>query len=201
MTDMAALLERVDRLESLDQIRQLPAKYALCVDMRDFDAMANLFTEDVIVSKSKRGRQEMKQWYDTTMRHKVIGSAHGINGHIIDFESADIASGLVYSRNDLELTDTWMMEFMAYLDRYERQDGIWYFQRRIPLYWFQCDQQNPPIGGGDAKLRWPDQDAMTGGFHAAFPSWTDFWNEVDKVLPNYRERKEWLRQRGAHLDL
>lgn len=28
-----------------------------------------------------------------------------------------------------------------------------------------------------------------------------FWNEVDKVLPNYRERKEWLRQRGAHLDL
>jgi predicted metal-dependent hydrolase len=28
-----------------------------------------------------------------------------------------------------------------------------------------------------------------------------FWNEVDKVLPNYREHKEWLRQRGAHLDL
>ncbi len=28
-----------------------------------------------------------------------------------------------------------------------------------------------------------------------------FWNEVDKVLPNYRERKEWLRQRGAHLEL
>ena len=28
-----------------------------------------------------------------------------------------------------------------------------------------------------------------------------FWNEVDKVLPNYRERKEWLRQRGAHLAL
>lgn len=28
-----------------------------------------------------------------------------------------------------------------------------------------------------------------------------FWNEVDKVLPNYGERKEWLRQRGAHLDL
>jgi predicted metal-dependent hydrolase len=26
-----------------------------------------------------------------------------------------------------------------------------------------------------------------------------FWNEVDKVLPQYRERKEWLRQRGANL--
>ncbi len=30
---------------------------------------------------------------------------------------------------------------------------------------------------------------------------TAFWNEVDKVLPNYSERKEWLRQRGAELDL
>lgn len=28
-----------------------------------------------------------------------------------------------------------------------------------------------------------------------------FWNEVDKVLPQYRERKEWLRQRGANLDI
>lgn len=28
-----------------------------------------------------------------------------------------------------------------------------------------------------------------------------FWNEVDKVLPNHRERKEWLRTRGAELNL
>ena len=28
-----------------------------------------------------------------------------------------------------------------------------------------------------------------------------FWNEVDKVLPDHRERKEWLRVRGATLDL
>ena len=28
-----------------------------------------------------------------------------------------------------------------------------------------------------------------------------FWNEVDKVLPDYRERKDWLRIRGAELDI
>lgn len=28
-----------------------------------------------------------------------------------------------------------------------------------------------------------------------------FWNEVDKVMPNYRERKEWLRKNGAAMDL
>lgn len=38
--------------------------------------------------------------------------------------------------------------------------------------------------------------------HLRHPDHSDaFWNEVDKVLPNYRERKEWLRQRGANLDL
>jgi predicted metal-dependent hydrolase len=28
-----------------------------------------------------------------------------------------------------------------------------------------------------------------------------FWNEVDKVMPSYRERKAWLRRSGAALDL
>ena len=28
-----------------------------------------------------------------------------------------------------------------------------------------------------------------------------FWNEVDKVLPDYKERKLWLRKHGAALDL
>jgi predicted metal-dependent hydrolase len=28
-----------------------------------------------------------------------------------------------------------------------------------------------------------------------------FWNEVDKVVADYRERKEWLRKNGAGLDV
>ena len=38
--------------------------------------------------------------------------------------------------------------------------------------------------------------------HLRFRDHTDaFWNEVDKVMPDYLERKEWLRPRGAALDL
>jgi hypothetical protein len=51
-----ALLARIDRLESLDEIRQLAAKYSLALDMRDLDAMVNLFPEDVRVGKDKVGR-------------------------------------------------------------------------------------------------------------------------------------------------
>ena len=28
-----------------------------------------------------------------------------------------------------------------------------------------------------------------------------FWNEVDKVMPTYHERKEWLRKNGAAMDV
>ena len=38
MTDLEA---RIDRLESLDAIRQLVSKYALSLDMRDVDAHVN----------------------------------------------------------------------------------------------------------------------------------------------------------------
>jgi predicted metal-dependent hydrolase len=38
--------------------------------------------------------------------------------------------------------------------------------------------------------------------HLRYPNHTAaFWNEVDKVLPDYRERKDWLRVNGAGMDL
>jgi len=38
--------------------------------------------------------------------------------------------------------------------------------------------------------------------HLTYPNHTKaFWNEVDKVMPDYQERKEWLRVNGAGMDL
>jgi len=38
--------------------------------------------------------------------------------------------------------------------------------------------------------------------HLRYRDHTDaFWNEVDKVMPDHRERKEWLRKHGAGLDI
>lgn len=177
MAEHEDLLARIDRLESLDQIRQLPAKYTLALDMRDFDAMANLFVDDVGMPGKQRGRQALKRWYVDTMR-SVPGSFHGINGQIIDFESPDLGSGIVYSRNDLDLGEHWMLELMIYLDRYERRDGIWYFQRRTPLYWVHTDPNRPPLG--EAKMRHPASDvAARGAYHDAFPSWAEFWDNTE----------------------
>lgn len=179
MSDEFNLAERIDRLESLDQIRQLPAKYALSLDMRDFDALVNLFVEDVRLPGKQKGRQALKRQYARMVRKDLKGSAHGVLGHIIDFETPDLASGLVYSRNDLESHgDVWLIELLAYLDRYERRDHVWYFQRRTPLFWYECDIKNPPLG--DSKMRWPGREWYEGSFHSAFPSWQEFWDGYDK---------------------
>ena len=38
--------------------------------------------------------------------------------------------------------------------------------------------------------------------HLIYPNHTAaFWNQVDKVMPDYQERKDWLRDNGAGMDL
>src|SRR6202000_2129596 len=120
MTDLAA---RIERLESLDEIRQLAAKYSLALDMRDVDAWVNLFPADVRVSKTESGRQALKRWFDETHRVQFTGTSHHIGGHIIEFADADHAEGVVYSKNEHETGDEWVLMQMMYFDKYERING------------------------------------------------------------------------------
>lgn len=86
MTDNspAALIARLQRLEALDEIRQLAAKYAVALDMRDLDSLVNLFVDDVAVPGHDHGRPALRRWYDRELRHGLLGSAHGVHGHVID---------------------------------------------------------------------------------------------------------------------
>ncbi len=120
------LLARIDRLESLDEIRQLAAKYSLSLDMRDMDAHVNLFVPDIRVSRDKVGRAHLKRWLDDTLRLQFTGTSHHIGNHIIEFEDADHAHGVVYSKNEHETPcadgrSEWVIMQMLYWDNYERQ--------------------------------------------------------------------------------
>ncbi|MDA7549023.1 nuclear transport factor 2 family protein, partial [Gammaproteobacteria bacterium] len=101
--------ERLDRLESLDEIRQLAAKYSVTLDMRDLDMHVNLFVPDVRVGKEGAGRQALKEWADATFRDQFTGTSHHIGNHIIDFDSNDSAIGLVYSKNEHETETEWVI--------------------------------------------------------------------------------------------
>ncbi|MEH6552069.1 MAG: nuclear transport factor 2 family protein [Pseudomonadales bacterium] len=168
------LLARIDRLESLDAIRQLPAKYSLSLDMRDLDAHVNLFAPDIRVSREKTGRGHLKRWLDDTLREQFTGTSHHIGNHVIEFKDPDHAYGVVYSKNEHETGDEWVIMQMLYWDDYVRMDGVWYFRRRLPCYWYATDINKPPIG--DNKMRWPEREAYAGAFHDLWPSWQEFWD-------------------------
>jgi uncharacterized protein (TIGR02246 family) len=173
-----ALLARIDRLESLDAIRQLPAKYALALDMRDMDAMVSLFPADVRVGKDASGREALRAYMDRTLRSPFTGTSHHIGGHVIEFDDPQHAHGVVYSKNEHETPvpngpDEWVIMQMMYLDDYIREDGRWYFARRLPLYWYATDLNAPPTG--ENKMRWPGVDPVEGNFHKLFPSYAEFW--------------------------
>jgi|TARA_R100000501_G_scaffold17919_2_gene35019 hypothetical protein len=170
---MEDLERRIDRLESIDAIRQLAAKYSLALDMRDANAWVGLFPEDVRVGDGKTGRTALRAWFDDTMRRQFTGTSHHIGGHIIEFDDPDQAQGVVYSKNEHETGDEWVIMQMMYVDRYERIDGRWFFRRRLPLYWYATDLNRPPLG--ERKMRWPGEEPYDGGYHEYFPSWKAFW--------------------------
>jgi hypothetical protein len=187
-----SLEARIARLEALDDIRQLPAKYSLSLDMRDLDAHVNLFAPDIRVSRELSGRAHLKRWLDDTLRLQFTGTSHHIGNHIIEFDDADNAHGVVYSRNEHETPcadggDEWIIMQMLYWDNYQRIDGRWYFRRRFPCYWYATDLNKPPLG--DDKMRWPDRENYAGAYHEMWPSWADFWanppaaNEPEVAAP------------------
>ena len=47
--DETALSARIERLEAIEEIKQLAAKYSLSLDMRDLDMHVNLFLPEVKV--------------------------------------------------------------------------------------------------------------------------------------------------------
>jgi SnoaL-like domain len=170
---MTTLENRIDRLESLDAIRQLPAKYALALDMRDIDNLVTLFPEDVRVGKYENGRSALRAYMDGTLRSPFTGTSHHIGGHIIEFDDPDNAHGIVYSKNEHETGEEWVIMQMLYADDYVRIGGRWYFARRLPLYWYATDLNKPPVGPN--KMRWPGTEWAEGNFHKLFPSFAEFW--------------------------
>ena len=170
---LSNLEARIDRLESLDQIRQLPAKYALALDMRDMDAMVSLFPADVRVGKEASGRAALRAYMDRTLRSPFTGTSHHIGGHVIEFDDADHAHGVVYSKNEHETGDEWVIMQMMYVDDYVRAEGRWHFARRLPLYWYATDLNKPPVGAN--KMRWPGTEWVEGNFHKLFPSYDEYW--------------------------
>jgi len=163
--------ERLDRLDSIEAIRQLAARYALAVDVRDLDALVELYVDDIRVGEA-RGRQALKEVFDRSLR-QFTASFHLVGNHVIEFDDPDNARGVVYCRVEHEVVEVWVTAALMYHDRYQRRDGCWYIRGRSQQRLYAAANDDPPVGV--AKIRWPGAEPVDGRYHDPFPSWDAFW--------------------------
>jgi len=168
--------ERLDRMESLAEIRQLPMRYGLHVDSKNYDALVGLFTPDVRVGRDQHGREALADWY----RNAIGGlraSVHFVGNHVIAFDSADRAHGVVYCRDELdrEGSGKWDIGILQYWDTYVRVDGDWCFERRRFNRLYIGDAlTRPEIGQGVAQR---SDGLRTNQLPDVFADLERFWND------------------------
>lgn len=173
------LEERLDRMESLAEIQQLPHRYGVAIDSRDMDMMVELFVPDVKVGKDETGRGALKRWYTKTMSASK-SSCHFIGNHTVDFDDVDHAHGIVYCHDELEHPEVgeWVQGMLQYWDTYRRVDGEWYFERRKFHRLYIVDWLTRPSHAAGNET---GRNALRSyQLPEAYPSWAAFWERVQR---------------------
>src|SRR5689334_22508970 len=102
------LAARLDRVESMQAIGQLPIRYALAVDSRDLDTWVGLFVEDVDCGRRGRGREALRSYIAPAIS-QFYRSIHQLCGHRIVLDDVDHAHGVVYCRAEHEVGGQWVV--------------------------------------------------------------------------------------------
>jgi hypothetical protein len=168
------LESRLTRLEAVEEIRQLVARYALALDSRDVGTLVSLFVPDVEVHDGRKGREALAEWFDPVLRPYRM-TFHLLGNHIIDFVDDDHATGALYCRPEHEVDDLWIVMPLVYDDRYERREGHWYFKSRRPHAFYAADVTENPLEV-EGRFHFPGNPFMTRAtMPERIPSWGQFW--------------------------
>jgi hypothetical protein len=162
--DLASLL-------ASESLRQLVARYALCVDSRDIDGLVSLFVPDVKTT-SGPGRDALRQEFDTHLR-QFGRTVHFVMNHIIDLLDGTHASGVVYCRAEHEYKGELIIMALQYTDDYELADARWRFRRRRVRHWYATDVLTRPIGKDINRWKCVGPARLP----EAWPTWEQFWQE------------------------
>jgi ketosteroid isomerase-like protein len=172
---MSELEDRVERLESIQGIRELIARYPIHLDARELDALVELFVEDVRAGPDvERGRGPLKAHYEQLCRGWGF-TVHQVFQQAIDFESPDRAMGHVYCKAEHEIDGRFVVAMLRYRDRYERRDGRWYFRWRQTPMWYVTEINDPPVGS--PRVRWPGRPAADAELPGAFEAYRAFYDQ------------------------
>jgi hypothetical protein len=130
------LAKRVARLEAIDEIARLKARYcAYCDDNYDPEGIASLFAEDGLWDGERFGRyvgRDQIRAFFKSISGEIVFAAHLALNPIIEIKDADHGIGkwrLIMPatvRADGRNEARWLVA--AYTESYVRVNGVWFFQ-------------------------------------------------------------------------
>jgi ketosteroid isomerase-like protein len=169
MTDVEGLL-------AITEIQQLAHRYAVYLDARDLDKLVALYVPDVRVTPQTRGREALRADFDRSLR--AVGATFlQVGNHIVDFADATHASGVVYTRGEIQdggpESSRWIIQAIQYHDSYEKRDGRWLFVRRRHLLVYGAELGTNPLTLAPAE--WPMRQTGRGTVPWSLATWQRFW--------------------------
>jgi hypothetical protein len=173
---------RLDRLESVEEIRQLAARYGVQVDARDIDNLIKLYSADTPVGR-RSGRVALRRSFERTLgkRAPFRITVHFIGNHMIEIDqkNPDSATGVVYCRAEHQFDDTWVVATLQYWDTYVREDGRWLFFERAMKAFYVVDILSRPSSDQRVDIQLTDV-GLLGRAEApeCWPSWGRFWSST-----------------------
>ena len=145
-----------ERLADLEEIKQLKARYFRLMDTKDWEAFADVFTEDCVIHNGPsdqppvRGRAALVEYVSSSIQHMI--TVH--HGHMpeIEFVSADEATGIWAMYDRLRAPGLSMDGYGHYHETYQRcTDGRWRISyTRLSRLWL--NSSNPAMTAG----LWPE---------------------------------------------
>jgi hypothetical protein len=174
---LSDLEDRLERVESLLAIQQLPIRYAIAVDSRDLDLMAEQWVPDAWMGKRfGEGRDAVKAFFEPVLQG-FYRTIHMIVGQKVDLVKPDQATGSVYCRAEHESGRDWIVQAIIYEDTYRRHPETgWGFAKRVHHHWYSTPVETPP--SGPTFENWPDREGALPDLPHIWPSWNRYWSEA-----------------------
>ena len=123
---MSDLEARLERLETMEAARAASWRYAMAVDTVDFDMLADVFTDDAILTTSKgprQGRAAIIEYYREKLAPPVHRKHFMTNQQVtwLSVGEARMESYFIYT---FAGDDTSVLGWGNYLDRIRVEDGV-----------------------------------------------------------------------------
>lgn len=154
MTDISALEARIRRLDDLQELQQLRARYCQFLDEGRWSDLAELFTpEGAFVGLSEaRGRDELLKFFPQLQQGPLTSWWHFSSNETLEVDG-DIATGQTWLLQPCVVDGQAHLAAGRYIDRMVRvSGGGWLFEeRRVRFFWW-ADLRD---GWEPGRFAWP----------------------------------------------